>query len=197
MIAILIFSLIILLLLSAFLSGSETALFSLSPLTVKSYRNSTNPRLNLISRLMERPREVLVTILILNILSNILVQNIVSSIFTDFPHWILRVGLPLGLTLLFGEVIPKSIAMPNNVSFAYRVAPWIDRAAKILKPIREPLTRATSWISRYLFFFLDKEKEISEEELRHVLQTSEESGVLLPHECSLIGGALDLQNSLV
>jgi len=189
--------LVFLLLLSAFLSASETSLFSLSPLTIKSYKDSSNPRLALISRLMERPREVLVTILILNILANILVQNTVSSIFDAFPNWILKVGIPLGLTLIFGEVIPKSIAMPNNVSFAYQSAPWIDRAAKFLRPIREPLTRATSWISRFLFFFLTKEKEISEEELRHVLQTSKVSGVLLPQECSLIGGALDLQHSLV
>lgn len=189
--------LVFLLFLSGLLSASETSLFSLSPLTVKFYKGSSHPRLALIARLMEHPREVLVTILILNVLSNILVQNTVSSLFDAFPGWSLKVGLPLLLTLLFGEVIPKSIAMPNNVSFAYRAAPWIDRAAKLLKPIREPLTRATSWISRFLFFFLLEEKEISAEELRHVLETSKESGALLPQECKLIGGALDLQDSLV
>jgi CBS domain containing-hemolysin-like protein len=186
-----------LLFLSAFLSASETSLFSLSPLTVKSYKGSGNPRLSLISRLMEHPREVLVTILILNVLSNILVQNTVSTIFNAFPNWILKVGVPLGLTLVFGEVIPKSIAMPNNTAFAYRAAPWIDAVAKLLRPIRDPLTRATSWISRFLFFFLNEEKEVSEEELRHVLEASEASGVLLPQECDLIGGALDLQHALV
>lgn len=189
--------LICLLFLSAFLSASETSLFSLSPLTIKSYRHSSQSRLVLISRLMERPREVLVTILILNVLSNILVQNTVSSIFGAFSSWVIKIGVPLILTLLLGEVIPKSIAMANNSSFAYFSAPWIDRATKFLRPIRDPLTRITSWISRFLFFFLTEEKEISQEELRHVLQTSEASGVLLPQECSLIGGALDLQQSLV
>lgn len=189
--------LVLLLLISGFLSASETSLFSLSPLTVKSYRENSNPRLALIARLMESPREVLVTILILNVLSNILVQNTVSSLFDAFPGWLLKVGLPLFLTLLFGEVIPKSIAMPNNVAFAYKTAPFIELAAKVLKPIREPLTRATSWISRFLFFFLHEEKEISAEELRHVLESSKESGVLLPQECKLVGGALDLQDSLV
>jgi putative hemolysin len=197
MILFLISFLIFLLFLSAFLSASETALFSLSPLTIRSYKTSPEKRLQLISHLMEHPRNVLVTILILNVLSNILVQNTVSSLFDAFPHWILKVGLPLLLTLLLGEVIPKSIAMPNNISFAYRVSPWIDWAAKILKPIREPLTRATSWISRFLFFFLHKEEEISEEELRHVVESSLTSKVLLPQEGRLIQGALDLQSSLV
>ena len=180
-----------------FLSASETSLFSLSPLTIKSYKRSLNPRLSLIAHLMEHPREILVTILILNVLANILVQNIVSTLFFSFPDWTLKVGVPLLLTLLFGEIIPKSIAMPNHVSFAYKAAPAIDRLAKVLKPIRNPLTRATSWISRFLFFFLHEEREISEEELRHVLQTSRKSGILLDEECNLMEGALDLQQSSV
>lgn len=192
-----IFLLIFLILLSASLSGSETALFSISPLTVKSYRNASDPRLLLIGRLMERPREVLVTILILNILANILIQNTVSTIFDPYQSWTLKIGVPLALTLIFGEVLPKSLALPNHARIAYRMAPWIHGAARLLRPIRGPLTRATSWISRFLFFFLREEKEISPDELRHVLKTSEERGILMPIESELIGGTLDLQNSLV
>ncbi|MGB7977860.1 MAG: hemolysin family protein [Chlamydiales bacterium] len=192
-----IFFLLLLILLSAFLSASETALFSLSPLTIKSYRSSSHPRLTLIGVLMERPREVLVTILILNILANILIQNTVSTLFNAFPGWTLKIGVPLVLTLVFGEVLPKSLALPNHVAVAYWAAPWIKRAAAILRPIRGPLTRATSVISRFLFFFLREEKEISPDELRHVLKTSEERGILTPVESELIGGTLDLQNSLL
>ncbi len=189
--------LFLLILLSAFLSGSETALFSLSPLTVKSYRNTSEPRLNLIGKLMERPREVLVTILMLNILANILMQNTVSTLFDSYESWGLKIGVPLALTLIFGEVLPKSLALPSHTTIAYWVAPWIQRAATVLRPIRGPLTRATSFISRFLFFFLREEKEISAEELRHVLKTSEERGILMPIEAELVGGTLDLQNSHV
>lgn len=190
-----IFFLVLFILVSAFLSASETALFSLSPLTVKSYRHASNPRLNLIGQLMERPREILVTILMLNILANILIQNTVSTLFDAFPSWTLKIGVPLGLTLIFGEVLPKSLALPNHTSVAYRVAPWIRRAAAILRPVRGPLTKTTSFISRFLFFFLREEKEISADELRHVLKTSEERGILMPIESELIGGTLDLQHS--
>lgn len=189
--------LFLLICLSAFLSGSETALFSLSPLTVKSYRTASDPRLNLIGRLMERPREILVTILILNILANILIQNTVSTIFDAFQSWTLKIGVPLALTLIFGEVLPKSISLPNHTAVAYWAAPWVRIAAALLRPIRGPLTRATGFISRFLFFFLREEKEISAEELRHVLKTSEERGILMPIESELIGGTLDLQNSHV
>ncbi len=192
-----IFFLIVLILLSAFLSASETALFSLSPLTVKSYRNTSDARLNLIGRLMDRPREVLVSILILNVFANVLIQNTVSTLFDDFQSWSLKIGVPLALTLIFGEVLPKSLALPSHTAVAYWTAPWIRAAASFLRPIRGPLTRATSFISRFLFFFLREEKEISAEELRHVLKTSEERGVLMPIESELIGGTLDLQNSQV
>jgi CBS domain containing-hemolysin-like protein len=193
----LILCLVGLILLSASLSASETALFSLSSLQLKHYKKSPNRRLQLISRLMERPRDVLVTILMLNVLANILVQNTVSSLFDAVPSWAVKVGLPLALTLIFGEVLPKSIAMPNNVQVAYKAAPWISNMARFLGPVRRKLTSATSWISRVLFLFLKEEEEISADELKHVLKTSQESGVLLEEECRLISGALDLQETLV
>lgn len=197
MILLLISILCILLCSSAFLSSSETALFSLSPLTLRAYKNSSDARQNLIAKMMEHPRDILVTVLMLNILSNLLIQNAVSSLFSAFPDWILRVGVPLGLTLIFGEVLPKSVAITNNVAIARRAAPIVSKAMQWMAPIRNPLTRATNWISRFLFFFFRKEQEISTDELRHVLKTSEETGVLFPQECKLISGALDLQHSMV
>jgi CBS domain containing-hemolysin-like protein len=146
---------------------------------------------------MERPRDVLVTILMLNICANVLIQNTVSTLFDSLESWTLKIVVPLLLTLIFGELLPKSLALPNHTAIAYRVAPWIDKAATILRPIRVPLTKATSWISRILFIFFREEKEISPDELRHVLKTSEERGILMPIESELIGGTLDLQNSLV
>lgn len=182
---------------SAFLSGSETALFSLSSLQLKVFKQSKKTRFSMIAHLMERPRDVLVTILMLNMLCNILVQNVVSSIFDRYSEWGLKVGLPLGLTLIFGELLPKSIAIPNNRRIAYRVSPIISKVARFLGPIRKFLTKLTNWISGVFFLVLKDEPEISLDELRHVLKTSEESGVLLKEESRLIGGAIDLQQTLV
>jgi CBS domain containing-hemolysin-like protein len=182
---------------SAYFSAAETALFSLSPLTIKSYKGSGNSRLMLIAKMMSHPRDILVTVLMLNILANLLVQNTVSSLFDAYPNWLLKVGVPLILTLIFGEVLPKSYAMTNNAAVAYRTAPFIAYTTRWLRPIRNPLTKATGWISRFLFFFFSKEKEISTDELRLVLKTSEETGVLLPQECRLMSGTLDLQHSAV
>ncbi len=193
----LIIVLICLLTFSAFFSSSETALFSLSPLTLKAYAASKESKKIKIAKMMSHPRNILVTILILNVIANLLIQNTVSSLFNPIPLWGLKVGVPLALTLIFGEVLPKSFAIANNEQVANKAAPVIDRAMHFLAPIRNPLTKLTNWISRFLFFFLPHEKEISKEELRHILKTSEETGILLPQESKLMSGTMDLQRSIV
>jgi putative hemolysin len=151
----------------------------------------------LIAQLMDRPRDVLVTILILNVLSNLLIQNTVSSIFDQFSGWILKVGLPLVLVLMFGEVIPKTIALPNNAAIASRSAPIINLLMRAFKPIRFGLNTIASFISRILFFFLREEEEASPDELRHVIQTSQKNGVLSNQEAYLIEGAIDLKEATI
>jgi CBS domain containing-hemolysin-like protein len=182
---------------SAFLSGSETSLFSLSSLQLRSFKQSKNPKFQIVAQLMAHPREVMVTILMLNILANILVQNTVANLFDQYASWAIKVGLPLGLTLIFGDLLPKSIAMSNNTILSPKVAPIISAVAKGLGPIRRSLTRITSWLSRFFFIILRDDQEISPEELQHVLKTSEESGVLLKQERKLVGGALDLLQTKV
>lgn len=188
--------LILLIACSAFLSASETSLFSLSPMTLKSYQKSQESKERLIASLLARPRDLLVTLLMLNMLVNLLVQNTVANLFAT-DSWGVKVGLPLALTLVFGEILPKSMALPNHIRLSRRIAPAIAFLAKMLRYVRGPLTQATYWISRFFFLFLKKEKPITIDELRLVLQTSEEKGILAPQECDLIAGALDLKESIV
>lgn len=189
--------LVLLLLCSGFLSGSETALFSLSSMKVRAFRQGKDPRGNLIARLLAEPRQLLVTILMLNVLMNILVQNVVSGIFGLFSSWWLSVGVPLGLTLIFGEIIPKSVAYAKNSAIAYRVAPILRGAEWLLKPVRSIITLVTGGMSRFFFFYLRKEKEISIEELKYALHTSRKTGVVGDEEAKLIRGYLNLEDDLV
>src|SRR3990167_11236003 len=101
----LVFLLFVLIGFSAIFSASETSLFSLSSFTIKTYKESNIARKKKIAKLLSKPRDLLVTILILNITANILIQNTVSSIFGNISSWVLKVGVPLILTLLFGAVI--------------------------------------------------------------------------------------------
>jgi putative hemolysin len=189
--------LLIFLFCSGFLSSSEVALFSLSSMKVKAFRSDPDKRKQLVAKLLSSPRDLLVTIIMFNIIVNILIQNVTSSIFGNFSGWALDVGIPLILTVVFGEVIPKSIGMANNVSISYRVAPILNAAQRFFLPIRKILTNVTGVISRLIFFFLKPEEEISFEELQHALKTSRRYGILNEDEAELMRGFLHLQDSLV
>ncbi|GAB4188844.1 MAG: hemolysin family protein [Simkaniaceae bacterium] len=164
---------------------------------VRVFRQSTDPRNRLIASLLDEPKDLLVTLLMLNVLVNILVQNVVAAIFGDFSLWIINVGVPLFITLIFGEVIPKSVALSSNVRISYKVAPSLKFIKKTLGPLRKVITEITSFISHYFFFFLRREKEVSIEELKLALRTSKEYGILHPDEAKLIRGYLNLEEDMV
>jgi putative hemolysin len=197
LIGILIALLIFLIFCSALFSASETALFSLSSMKVKAFKQDPDKRKQLVALLLSKPRELLVTIIMVNTIVNILVQNIVSTIFGDFSTWFINVGVPLALTLVFGEVIPKSIGLANNTTFSYRVAPWLAFIQRLLFPIRKLLSGVISFVSSFMFFFLKKEEDISIDELQYALKTSKQYGVLNEDEAELVHGYLNLEESNV
>jgi putative hemolysin len=190
-------AIVLLLMASGYFSGSEAALFSLPATRLKVYQSDKNPRKRLIASLLLKPRDLLVTIFMLNTLVNILLQNVSANLFGDFASWILKVGVPLVLTLVFGEILPKYIGIQTNTSFSYLVAPSINFFQNLLKPIRKITIAITAPVSKIMFFFLKKEASISKDELEHILKTSEQHGIFSADEGELISGFLELQDSLV
>lgn len=183
--------------LSALFSASETSLFSLSTAQRKLYSESSLPHLKKTGLLLKDPQKLLVTILMMNVFVNLAIQNTVSSIFGTYSGWLMTVIFPLALVLVFGEVIPKSMALVKNTSIAVRVAPFIDLVERVIKPLRDLIVAVTRPISRYLFFFLETEKPISVEALKHSLRTSKNYGILTEDEAHLVRGYLNLQDILV
>lgn len=191
------FSLLLLTFFSGYFSGSETALFSLSSIKLKTYEKAHDPRKRLIAKLLHHPRDLLVTVFMMNTLVNILLQNVASDMFGEEAGWDLKVGVPLVLTLFLGEIIPKNLCMEHNVRVSYLVIPSINFFHQALKSVRKLTVAVTQPISRVMFFFLKREESISKEELEHVLKTSEEHGVLHPDEARLVWGYLEFQNTTV
>ena len=190
-------ALLTLIFISGFLSASETALFSLSSMKIQSYLHGNNKREHLIGHLLAEPRQLLVTILMVNVGVNIFIQNIVSGIFETHASWKLTVGLPFLLTLIFGEIIPKSIAYPKNTLIAYHAAPFMQAIRWLLKPLCNGITIITSWISKFFFFYFRKEEELGIEELKLALRHSQEKGTLSLEEGKLIRGYLNLEEDVV
>lgn len=190
------FTLIIIILtfLSAYFSSSETALFSLSSMKIKKYLTSSDQRRRLIAQLVMRPRDLLVTVFMLNTLVNILIQNVTSHMVGESSGWDLKIGVPLILTLVFGEIIPKYVGLQNNVTISYHVIRTINFLQNLLSPLRKLTIAITAPVSHILFFFLKKEETLSKDEIEHTLKTSEDHGVLHPEEAELVRGYLTLQD---
>lgn len=178
----------------AWISSAETALFSLSSHKIKTYETDPDPKKQLIAHLLAHPRDLLVTVFMINTCVNIFLQNVFSDMFGPTGGWALKVGLPLILTLVFGEIIPKYIGLQNNTAIAYRISPTLDWLNSSLKWIRKIVIRITTPISRIMFFFLKKEESISMEEMEHVLRTSMQQGLLNHGEAELLEGYLHLQD---
>ena len=182
---------------SGYFSASETALFSLSSTKIKAYQSSPSKKKQLIASLVLKPRDLLVTVFMLNTLASILIQNTSSHMSGESASWALKVGVPFVLMLFLGEIIPKNLGLQHNIYLSDKLAPSINFLQNFIRPIRVLIVRITVPISRLLFFYLRPDKSISKEELKHVLKTSQEYGVLHPDEADLVWGFLSFQESSV
>ena len=178
------------LLCSAMVSASEVALFSLSQQDLNTLSEEDSSKANLISKLLQRPKKLLATILVANNFSHIGVvivfsfvgNNIFSAIESPILKFVVEVILITFLILLFGEVLPKIYASRNNIQFSKFIANPLSILDKLLSPISLPM-RA---VSVYLHEKLGRQKSyISVDQLSQALgltstedTTSEEQKIL-------------------
>ena len=100
-------SLILLIFFSGFFSLLRLLFFRSPRLKAKVFKQDSDKRKQLVAALLANPRDLLITIIIMNVIVNILVQNVVLEYFWRSSQLGLNVGVPLALILIFGEVIPK------------------------------------------------------------------------------------------
>lgn len=144
----------VLLICSAFISGSEVALFSLTQQDVDELKENNLNKGTLISNLLEKPKRLLATILVANNLINIAIviifssfsEKIFGSISSFAIRFILEVVVITFLILLFGEVLPKIYANRNNTAFSKMVSLPITILEKLFSPITIPMKNLTKFL---------------------------------------------------
>lgn len=177
---------------SAVCSSSETAFFSLSTARVHAWRKSGDRRRKLVSKLLAHAQLLLVLIFVLNTFSNVLIQNTASSLFgTLGGGWLLKIGLPFCLILVFGEFLPKYLGLLSGERLALVTAPFFSALEKLLSPLLRLFTSSAEILSRILFFFLQPEPPLTPKQLEAVIETSEAKGILSIDEASLIRNYLE------
>lgn len=193
-------ALLLLLVLSGFFSGSETALLSLDKLRVlflqqRQYRNADK-----LAKLLDDPDRLLSGILVGNNLVNIAASVIATGLFVSYfgeqGEW-LTVLVLTPILLIFSEVCPKTYAAqyPEKMSFL------------VLHPIRfvvwvlAPVIFVVSSISRVMTSLIRKKNaesfSVSEDEIRAMIEVGEESGVVAAEQRKMLHGIFDLSETRV
>ncbi|MBF0250994.1 MAG: HlyC/CorC family transporter [Alphaproteobacteria bacterium] len=130
-------SILVLLILSAFFSGSETALTAASRPLMHQMEKSGNVRASLINRLLHKKEKLIGSILLgnnlVNILASALATSLLMTLFGEAGVALATVGMTL-LVLIFSEILPKTYAIRHANRAALAVAPLINAIVIVLTP---------------------------------------------------------------
>lgn len=186
---------IILLCLSAFFSSSETALTTVNQIRMRTLADNGDKRAARVLRVTGNPGKMLSAILIGNNIVNLSASSISTSLaihlFGNTGAGI-ATGILTFLILIFGEVTPKTMATIKADSMSLTVAAPIGFLMKILTPVIFIINK----LSLGLMFLLhinikDAQKKMTEEELRTIVDVSQENGVIEHEERDMIHNLFD------
>ncbi|MFA9391072.1 MAG: gliding motility-associated protein GldE [Prolixibacteraceae bacterium] len=174
------FILLLLLIFSALISGSEVAYFSLSPTDKNHLSDSRKKSHDLIRDLLAFPERLLATILVANnfinvgivILSTYMAHNLVDFSNAPILGFIIEVVIITFVILLFGEILPKIYASNYSIGFAGVMAMPLKICSKIFAPIIYVLIHSTKFVNKHMAKY---SKNLSIDELSQAFElTSEE-----------------------
>ncbi len=173
---------------SAFFSASETALFSLA----EAERRRAGPR---VLRLLADPQALLVTILLGNLAVNVLYFSFAAHLVpVDAAHeTALLAGGALLALVLFGELLPKAVALQARVGLSRVAAGPLLAMVGALGPVRRLLQRALGFVLRALGEAAREESGVSTETLAEVLGHSARTGLIDLREADLLVEVLELE----
>ncbi len=185
-----IIGLIILIILSSFFSASETALMSISKIRVRHMVEENIKGSNRVKELTDNPSSLLASILVGNNVVNIassslatvLAINLIGSRGVAISTIIMTI-----VVLIFGEITPKTLASQNSEQISLRVANPIFIVSKMLKPVVIITTTISKFFIKLLGGKSDSNKPfITEDELKTMVDVSEEEGILKSEEKDMI-----------
>lgn len=187
--------LILLLLLSAFFSSSETALTTVNKIRMRTLSESGNKRADRVLRVTDDSGKMLSAILIGNNIVNLSASSLATSLAIHYFGNVgagIATGILTFLILIFGEVTPKTLATIKADSIALAIAGIIEVLMKILTPVIFIINK----LSIGLLFLLrinpkDGSQQMTEEELRTIVDVGQETGVIENEERNMIHNLFD------
>ncbi len=187
-----IIAIIVLVMLSAYFSATETAFTSLNRIRVKNMAGEGNKRAELVLRLEENYDKLLTTILIGNNIVNISMTAIATVLFVElfgaYGPTLSTVVITI-VVLIFGEISPKNIAKESAENFSMFSAPVIRILMVLLTPINFLFTKWQGMLAR--LFNLEDDRTITENELLTIVEEAETIGGIDNEQSELIQNAIE------
>ena len=186
---------ILLVMCSAFFSSTETAYSSVSKIRLKNYADNGNKKAKRAYDIAENYEKALATLLVGNNIVNILASALATILFVSFlgeANGTLASTVVLTVVvLIFGEVLPKNIAIENSEKMCMNSAMVLYILMVLLTPVTFILLKLNKVAKNIASNDHEKEPTVTEDELKYIVESIEEQGVLEEQESDLVQSALE------
>jgi len=191
----------VLLVLSAFFSSSEIAMFSIPSHRVNGLIEEGIPGAKRLSTLKEDPHKLLVTILVGNNVVNIAMSSIATGLLARYLGSGIGVAAATAsittLVLIFGEIAPKSYAVENTESWAVTISRPLQLSEIVLKPaviFFDRVTTVISWLTGSETAI--ETSYVTREEIQSLIETGEREGVFDEDERQMLQRTLRFNDTI-
>ncbi len=196
----LIIFLVVLIILSAFFSSAETAFSSVNKIRLRNYVSDNKAGSKKALHITENFDNALSTILVGNNIVNIAASSIAASVATGIfgagTGLVISTLVMTILVLIFGEILPKSIAKENAESYSLKISGILFILIKLLTPVNFIFAKLKDVVSR-TFSKNESTPSITEEEIKVMVDISEEEGVIDKEEKELVHRSLEFNDVIV
>ncbi|MBT2692640.1 hemolysin family protein [Bacillus sp. ISL-55] len=190
----------VLILLSAFFSSAETAFSSVNRIRLRNYVSEGRAGSKNALHISENFDDALSTILVGNNIVNIAAASISSKVAVDLfgasTGLIVSTFVMTILILIFGEILPKSMAKENAEEYSLKISAILLLLIKILTPVNFVFSKLKASVSR-MFSKGENQPSVTEEEIKVMVDISEEEGVINNEERELVHRSLEFNDVLV
>ena len=205
----------ILILINAFFAATEIAFISLNDAKIEKQAKEGNKKAKQIKKMLREPSKFLATIQIGITLAGFLSSAFAADAFADDLAPMLQNLMPLGLavwrnisiilitiilsyfSLIFGELVPKRLAMRNSEKIAFGTIGIIRAISMITAPFVKLLTASTNGVSKLFGISGTDEETVTEEEIRMMVDVGEEKGSIKEEERELINNVFEFNDKVV
>lgn len=192
--------LLLLLILSGFFSSAETAISSVNRVRIRSLAEEQNKRAILLQKILDQNSKILSTILIGNNIANIAASSITTTfVIKIWGNYAIGIatGILTGLVLIFGEIVPKTMALNKAEKIALNYAPILHFLLILFTPLVFLIDSFSNAMLRLLGIENNQHDTMTETDLKTYVTVGHEDGVLEQEEREMILNVVDMDHSNV